>query len=808
MSQIQTKWNYPTVEVSEDKRGPRTSCPPNMASELIGVDGSALGGIRPHPGFSRLPAGFGLGLGTSVLDARSFFVRTSTGAYTCGLVVKYTEGDGVALYKAFYWYNQPIGYGSPTELPDFLSSSPLVHKWDVVVWGQSVYFLSEGYVPVMLFPTYQTGVGPGDKPDNEVGLLADMTAGSSSSSSSGDDGVPDDAYTLDPGDYVFAFQFYDSVTGRKSQLSVIKPIRTSNFPVNTAAYTTSGGGSVAATYYNAWAYFDATVPAVVDKFDTIYMYRSVRVQGASGVFAAGILFLDNIQTITVDAGQVQRFYFKLQDKVLVSQKVFLERTDFDSYVPPAGAGLIYQGTMLLGSLPSVAYSGSVRPDPLVNFQIRWSTTTDPCPELFPAENYYASRSSTDQVHRFHQLGPNVIGFASGQLYLITQDSTYLNVLEFSQGTGSVNQNASDVVSDYVYFVSSRGLKAVDPYGQVSDMATTNYLFTERWKSNLDVLSACYDPTDQVFYVLNPYSTGQGEAVLLWLETRAVTELRDLPFVAVCRAWCSIPGSGTIDGQMRALFLTSAGQVYVADTKRVNLLSGLTGPANVLLGGNPAIGSRPVATVASVSTFTVTFTRSPGNLITGGAMWCYVLTGALAGTRVKVLGTTGLTATFDTNMTGLVAGDLIGGNAMYMRWVGAPVSLSAPDGTVFGYDSFRTKKVTGIRAAFSNVVEKVSALSSKLPFFRGLVYRGVGETPEAYGLVKDSSGTPTASIYEGPTKAVAAVQAGSSLVSAGGGGIAGGSLTVGLEVFVPTLDFRLLGVQVDGSIEAGERDARP
>ena len=45
------EWVYPLVEISQDKRVPRTSTSPNFANELTGVDGSLQGGLVPQGGF-------------------------------------------------------------------------------------------------------------------------------------------------------------------------------------------------------------------------------------------------------------------------------------------------------------------------------------------------------------------------------------------------------------------------------------------------------------------------------------------------------------------------------------------------------------------------------------------------------------------------------------------------------------------------------------------------------------------------------------------------------------------------------------
>ena len=817
------------LDTSSDKGGFRTGCDPNRSFELVNVDGSNSGALRPFHGF-RLLYDFtdDLSPGETVSKAWSFLLRFGETGYTFGAVVRTFSNN----LKLIQWKSDG------TKNVVTVATSLTADLVDVVPWGRYLYILQKGVEPILVTfddstgnAAIQTDTGPGTTPDltgpfttdpgsGEALILPDPTTGPGAGTTG--------QYQCGAGDYVFAYQFFDSKTGRKSQLSTILPVQTSGFPP-------ISGATSAPFYYPSYARVRLTTPDLT-RFDKVYLYRSVRVQSTSGIFSAGILFLDTIQDLQGIAGSSNIYYYMLEDKVLLQQEPFLDKPLADEDMPFAGSGAMYEGTLITGSvltsLPGPNQPITARYNVA---QVRWSSVTDACPELFPAFNLYRPSNPSDDIWRFHQVGPNMIGLSATKQYLIRKESMYLKVLEMHSGFGSVGPLASEVVGSFLYILTPNGLKAVDSTGNLDDIRSITYLVKEEWnQSEIRSASLAYDPLLNLLVINHPYAEedalrpdrvygGYGSRqCLLWLSTSKVTELRYCNFAQVLRGWAPLSTTYTdLSGwnstaaslplQERCLFLDKYNRMWVVDSDRVNTINN---PADPTFDGQPLhamfqFTGAPILTVSFVSGASTLVVNGPVNLPNTRGLPLVVLTGEAAG---KVLwlpfdidSSTGFTV--DGGTTGIQGGDLLAVAPKYVNVIGHPLSVIAEDGTDMGYDYMRVKHVGAMGAAFSDVSTIASIIDGRLPWYRLTVYKDNDTAPYVYGTPRETGGAAYQSLRATEPSNWAGLSTSPNPINTTAlVGVDGVALSPGFQCFMPVTDYRLLDVRVDGTIKSSERTA--
>ena len=365
-------------------------------------------------------------------------------------------------------------------------------------------------------------------------------------------GTPHQEYagirSLKPGDYAFAYVLYDPESGRRSSLSQVAEVRRVEFApevfltTGSASFTphiTTGHDTVLSSMYAVLELvWDASV------YSQAYVYRSVQVQDAGGTYVASILHLDNILdltefktanessvTDTATGTDLQQaiYYYALEDKQLVFQDTFLDRTLFDEQMPFGGASLWYENTMLVSKIKGGQTRSATernRPgDELRGLgEIRWSSVPDVSPELYPPENRYVPTLPSNSVVVFKQIGPNAIGFSKDRQYHFRKEGSYMKVQELHEGFGVTSSKAADTVASLVYFVSNKGIKAVDTNAQLDDVRTLNSLIIEEWADTLDYVSVAFDPVVGVLCILNPATEEMG---CLWFNTANTTMVKDV-----------------------------------------------------------------------------------------------------------------------------------------------------------------------------------------------------------------------------------------------------------------------------------------
>ena len=344
MPEVNRRWVYPTVTASQNKGIERTALSgEGTAHEVVGVDGSRRFGCRPSSGF-RLAHTLDIYKDFSSSGARAFSsvapptqAKTSTvtdcfpvsfqireGEFGHGFVyrVKNILNTDSGIYMDFCPTNTVDGAtGWRTVLISDHSSSAGGHvssndKMDVVSMGKYVITLVKGRVPRVFYidfdgtSTYTHQVvngGPGPAPivrgfgdttpvsiprstsfPSTVIPFGELLNTTSTPANSTPNNDAPHFVRLSPGDYSFAYFLHDSHTGRRSLLSSISNRQSSQ--TQGSAWDTSG------------EYISMEAEVDINKYDQIYLFRSVKLQQVGGTYAGSILHLDTIYNISDSEG--------------------------------------------------------------------------------------------------------------------------------------------------------------------------------------------------------------------------------------------------------------------------------------------------------------------------------------------------------------------------------------------------------------------------------------------------------------------------------------------------------------------------
>lgn len=819
----QLAWQYPLTDVTESKNSLRSGLRPLAAApnqyggqkkvwELIGYDGSIAGGLRPFPGFgyfTQLPGGSG-----TIGWFRVVAVRVNADDYR--IVMLYRRGTTV--------YATTVEASPVTAT--IATAIPATSQLDVAVWGRNGYLAIEGMSPVVFYITTGgaiiTGVpGPGAKPqlispDQSPGLGLRTTIGgtvtltNSPPSLTSQAQADSDVRRLSPGNYGFAYRLYDSRTGRWGPLSDIGRCETENFRVDTADL-----GSLFAAMEIVYA--KAT-------WDTYFIYRSVRVQAAGGTFSTVYMLLDSTGALVNIDGSgsgsggtdlpagLGRFvwYYESADEELVFADAYTDSAIFDATMPQAGALFLYEQIMFAGKVRN-GVSSFVH-----NIgEIRWSSASTPMPELFPPANRFVPRIPTNEVIRFVQVGPNVIGFARDRMYHIRRESIYVRIQEMHPGFGLVGPEAVEVVGQLAFFVTPTGMKTVDTNGQLEDVNALNYLIGNQWVGHTANIKVVFDARLKALFVHNP-DVGYGHTAVLWFDTSQVTELVDTRFAGAATgpfpsSWT--PGntpdynSPAVD---RTYWVTPNGYVYLADADRARTVipTLLQMPTLILL---KAEFSQCRFTVTSISGTRINLNASNANFSSTRFQdaVAYALGGPGAGSKALIVGGGLNYIDVDVQIPGLVKDNHIGISPVYCRVVGAKIPVVDQFNNSDSDDQFRTRQVDAIGGSFVDVGTITYDATPPTDYddrYRGLLYVGNSLTPASARFpALESGGDFYHSLASGAPINPAPVDAAAGDADAKRG-IQGPVLVPGIETFCPELDYTLIGMQVTGRNIASDRPA--
>jgi hypothetical protein len=633
MSNENKRWVFPTVKTTQNKGIERIALSgQQVAHELTGIDGSLRFGIRPSSGMklahelnttaavlSPSEANGGVG-GTDhtnrsvVTDCFPVQMHISEGEFLHGFVyrIKDHTGGNVAIYmdycpttniadfpyhgsndqsEAGGWRTVRIASGAQVDLSSM----------DVVSMGQFVGVFVRGKKP--LFAYIDTGDpdlnipkklkivegGPGSQPTlltpddpGHASSTIDARDPGSISVSSGEGKIvltnasthevdrtddstdnplflnvlPDREYQkLEPGNYSFAYYLHDSKSGRRTALSEVKGVREEDFTSSAAKY--------------AKLFFRADT----NKYDQIYIFRSVRTQEVGGIYAASILHLDNIYELSgtdsllesndIDHASVNMKSFvclyELPDMALAMQDIYLDKVIYDAEVPQGKSAVPFEGALLVADPKGGTQVLSNQEDRIRNVgELRWSSLTERSPELFPINNKYTPDIYQNRIEKLVRVGEFAVGFSKDRIYHIRRNGLFLQIEDMHAGFGLAGQDAAATAGPLAYFVTTKGLKAVANNGQLDDVEFLDNLLMEDWKSNLESLQMEFDPYASCMFILNPATE---EVACLWFNVGRVSEFHDMPFDKVKkgvwpRTWSVKDPVPTADTSMveRAFFL--------------------------------------------------------------------------------------------------------------------------------------------------------------------------------------------------------------------------------------------------------------
>lgn len=654
------------------------------------------------------------------------------------------------------------------------------------------------------------------------------------------------ARKLEPGDYSFGYVLVDSKTGRKSAFSEVAQARGEDFRVMTSTTNVQRE-----RYVGIEIVYDST------KYDLMYVYRSVKIQDAGGTMVAGLPFLDAIIELedyhtclngtgrTFDPASTGRrhalYYYELEDKQLVYQAPYTDRSIFDQKMPFGGTALFYDNTMLVSRIDAQPDSSedALRVEDVNKGlgEMRWSSLQEFSPELFPPFNRHNPTLPTNEAVTFAKIGSNALGIGKDRVFHIRKSGGFIRVQEMYEGYGIVNPKAVDVVSSVAYYVSPHGLKAVDSQAQLDEIRNLNSVVISEWKSDHASIQVAYDASMNTLFLLNPV---QQEAYCMWFGSAKTTKLVDMNFAhAAAGAWPdNFTGSEYSNSlTRRCMFLMNVQggsglsgwswtgpRVYLTDNKRTKTISGAAaawngsrrithldfqGDSRVIVTGafNPANNSFPISPTGISATVAVS----------GAYLYTYMyLVYSTAnkqhiGKKVRVLSNNTTTVFVDVTGSGawaldLTTGDILGASPVYFEWVGHNLGLNNEVNQVFSLaDFFRMKTAASIGCAFTDVSGPPlggDLLANKpLARFVGTMYAGTDETPLTTAQTLDTSGEYYGSVENGEGLVYAAF---GSDATDGRYGVKGNSLSPGIRIFCPDLDYRLLACSVRGTISSVER----
>jgi hypothetical protein len=637
---------------------------------------------------------------------------------------------------------------------------------------------------------------------------------------------------LVPGSYAFAYQLLSSKTGLKGPLSLIGQMRPPDFdPFAPGSGETpdsqwQAGTPTVTTTDDIYKYIGIEIAYEKTKYDKAIIFRSARTEGSGGTFTSAILSQEaviNLDEWAVDpaypttpaASNVGQsvYWIRLDDKALVLQDTYIERPEFDPRVPPGGVAINYEGCVLVSGIRKG--TGDVGENTLALGEIRWSTLTEGSPELFPPTSRYVPNIPSNEVQTFVLVSGNVIGFSRDRMYHIRRESIYIKIQEIHEGYGVIGgRMAATSVGSFAYFLTTKGLKAVNVNGDMDDVRSCDYVVKNLWAGGLEAGNPAfvtYDPYAGAVFV---WVRGVDPMITLWLDASRVTELRDIPFMYSDRGvWPTNPlvaASVEADCTERAFFLncrrsTAAfcADIYVMDATGSKTITSTT---NSSLNGLRAIrlldaggDSRFVLANQTGSNFDLTGGDAPSDSILGGVM--YNLTwGSNFGKTGTITDISGSTITI-TNSTNFRNGDTVSISPVYMRWVGHPVGIEVNGQDFGGVNFFRLKSISSIGACFSDVDDayfKQGISATVSGRYKASVYRGNESAPRSFGTPLQTDGTVAQSIKDNEGTYWTSFRDLTSQIQ-GGSSIAGFMVSPSIEIFCSDLNYNLLGVMAQGSI---------
>jgi len=843
------RWEHETINALVDKSASTTGLPPKTAagtrtfSQVVGFDAGSAGGLRPFQGFRYLhdfmtslssasvwengkPAAY------TVRDMRGFSLQVEEDERAYGFVYKVQNSTDT---KSHWFIDFWVGSSATvytlelTEIASYSASKP----WAVVTVGRLLYLFVRGEKPTLFYIDDKTNpltsavrvggahesttVGPGAQrvfedagdgstpaPPTEGMILrlqtgtTGLTGGQSSSA----------VHTLEPGAYKFAAQFVDSNTGRRGPLTEISVALEADF-------TETVPGTFDLNYAKVIGTWDTT------EWDTIQFFRSIRRETAGSDYGSVYLHLDSVYTLNdirsgTASGSIDQFTFiyEADDQVLARQEVWLDTDVFDTEVPAAGEGVVYENSMLLTDI--LPKSGDAVDENTGRGETRYSSLAESSYELFRPGARVAPTTPDQRFIRILNLGEGAIGLAYSNLGHFHREGYFIrSSRRIHKGLGLVHPRAAAEVAEQGYYVNDRGVKVVHATAALEDLTRLNYLIQNTWAATLSSCRMAYDSQLGALFLLN---SSLGDVEVMWLNTGRITSLEKTDFATAEQgSWPSNPSDLTTPLKERAFFLrlsasgttqsSKTARVYVTDITRAKHATAIR-----LLDLGAGDSYQTIDADGGSGVFTVTGTPTWPTRSAGARL--YVTQpgdGNLSriGNNARIISTSGGGFAVDpVDAAKFAEGDRLALCPVVQRVVTTPLLPQSQEGYLFtASDYFRQKQVKTVGASFAGVGGSAAGTTDAV--FAGVVYEGDSLTALVKGLPKDGDGNVVASVMEG----AATYKAGLRSVNATSGlrgnfGVEGAVLAFGIEILACDLDYNLVSLVAEGALKESDRNERP
>lgn len=605
--------------------------------------------------------------------------------------------------------------------------------------------------------------------------------------------------------FVWAYQLYDTRTGRRSLLSNRMLSDHDGYgatAVEEVITVNSSGNQVSSMLRTTFPMFQIIYDHA--KYDTVRLYRGRPAQGLNQdevlLSLEGEVTLASylIDTQPVNpAWKVAAYFPKLSESEISQQETFIGDDVSLEQMPAAGSALIYEGSMLLGKMGEID-------DKIGGLgKFVWSSLNDVSVEIVPASNRYPLQIPDEEIERFCRLGPNVVGFSKVTQYLIRREINYLKAQPMHMGFGVVGARAACEVGSDVYFLTEHGLQGLSASGKLDDIHVIDDIIQRTWSGHLGQVEMAFDSTPAIVFVLSPLHQ---HIAAMYLRTGKLIEFLDVPFLHVTEG--NIPYNVELAGsplQRRAVFVQYAINGGFEPSKRFRVFvydyDRSSGKIQLLHPDNTCDSIFTLYEEVDPTDDVIKTNQGVGTDIEG--CYLYVLSGPHAGNKhlvkwadagdtFKLSAQTSVRYPIDT---------VFGLSPMYYEWIGSQLGMVSENGMAFssGYDYFATRHVDSLNCVFVDV--DGATADTNTARFQGAIYSGTSVTAEDVRFPQDNQRGVVQSVVEGVSVYAAAFSDPSGSSVEGRSGVAGNALFPSVRIYTPNLDFRLLSVVVVGTIRS-------
>lgn len=405
--------------------------------------------------------------------------------------------------------------------------------------------------------------------------------------------------------------------------------------------------------------------------------------------------------------------------------------------------------------------------------IRWGGVDRPRKGLIPVLNRRRMANLSNQVLDVLSVGPFLAVILNNAILRIHRSGSKLAIDTIHNRHGASGRYAAVAVGSTLYLASPIGVLVADLYsGQLDVMNATQHFFDEagRWRDDLANVQAGYDSELGAVVFLNPTKF---EMLLIWLNHGVLTHLIDCPFEHLRTGLHAVDG-----GLHRAiLFNASAKQLYnidagaSADSATTFSYVGESGVGPTYNGTTNTAGVASNKIEDSTATFDSPMIGHFARVRSSAGAW----------QRARITAHTTTTLTLDGSISGNGLRYSIG--AIPFQMTAWPLSGN-PDQPIL--DMFRVKSVYSMGA----VVGSVSGDDSGNPNQKF--------NYQVYERDEDSAAVEA----EGSLHATQTSETHANIADRHG------ILVPGIECWASNLQFDLLGMIVEGTIERSFKDSRP